>query len=111
MKPEGARMQTAEETLRRTVRWSTEERGTVWVDGRAIKCEIVDLTVAGAHISMQAPELLPQRFELEHNGKRSKVRIVWQRVEAVSVEFVRPFEWLRKLGVLALLRRPPRPLL
>jgi hypothetical protein len=104
-------MQTAVETLRRTVRWSTEERGTVWVEGRPISCEIVDATVSGAHITIEAPELLPQRFELEHNGKRAKVRIVWQRVEAVSVEFVRPFEWLRALGVLALLRRTPRPLL
>jgi hypothetical protein len=107
-------MQIAEEALaasRQTIRWSTAERGIVWVEQHPTECEIIDLTVVGAQVSMKVPDILPRRFELEQNGRRWKVRVVWQCAQVVAVEFIRPLAWLRALGLSALLRRPPRPLI
>ena len=103
-----ATMNAVPSANRTKVRWSVDERGIVWVGQQAVDCKIIDLTVAGAQISIDDASRLPSRVELERGGCRSKARVVWQRGDAVAIEFDRRLRWLKKLGLSALLRRSER---
>lgn len=62
----------------------------VTVDGKTVPCKLVDLSEAGAGLTFEKPDPLPESFTLHLiNGQRISLpcRVMWQKGVNVGVAF------------------------
>jgi hypothetical protein len=56
------------------------------------ECHILDVSMHGAKITVQAPSQVPARFELaifQNDEKRRVCKVAWRRGKMLGVKFVR----------------------
>jgi hypothetical protein len=76
------------------------ERASVIFDSGSVRaCYILDFSHRGARLELEAPNQLPQRFELLFpTGHRVKAVVVWQRELLAGVAFRMPVSALDRLA-------------